>query len=186
MLALQLAALLLTAAPQKLDLVIEHGRVVDGSGSAWFRADVGIRGDRIVVLGDLRDAPAKLRIDARDQVVAPGFIDLLGQSELTLLIDPRAESKIRQGITAELTGELGSVAPMKGDYVGGVMQWLALHRTRIDWKDLDGYWKRLRAMKPAISLGTMVASAQVRAAVMGEDDRPPTPEELLRMQIEVQ
>jgi N-acyl-D-amino-acid deacylase len=186
MLALQLAALLLTAAPQKLDLVIEHGRVVDGSGSAWFRADVGIRGDRIVVLGDLRDAPAKLRIDARDQVVAPGFIDLLGQSELTLLIDPRAESKIRQGITAELTGELGSVAPMKGDYVGGVMQWLALHRTRIDWKDLDGYWKRLRALKPAISLGTMVSSAQVRAAVMGEDERPPTPDELLRMQIEVQ
>jgi dihydroorotase/N-acyl-D-amino-acid deacylase len=186
MLALQLAALLLAAAPQKLDLVIEHGRVVDGSGSAWFRADVGIRGDRIVILGDLRDAPAKLRIDARDQVVAPGFIDLLGQSELTLLVDPRAESKIRQGITAELTGELGSVAPMKGEYLGGVMQWLALHQTRIDWKDLDGYWKRLRALKPAISLGTMVSSAQVRAAVMGEDERPPTPEELLRMQIEVQ
>jgi len=186
MLALQLAALLLAAAPQKLDLVIEHGRVVDGSGSAWFRADVGIRGDRIVILGDLRDAPAKLRIDARDQVVAPGFIDLLGQSELTLLVDPRAESKIRQGITAELTGELGSVAPMKGEYMGGVMQWLALHQTRIDWKDLNGYWKRLRALKPAISLGTMVSSAQVRAAVMGEDERPPTPDELLRMQIEVQ
>jgi N-acyl-D-amino-acid deacylase len=186
MLALQLAALLLAAAPQKLDLVIEHGRVVDGSGSAWFRADVGIRGDRIVILGDLRDAPAKLRIDARDQVVAPGFIDLLGQSELTLLVDPRAESKIRQGITAELTGELGSVAPMKGEYLGGVMQWLALHQTRIDWKDLDGYWKRLRALKPAISLGTMVSSAQVRAAVMGEDERAPTPDELLRMQIEVQ
>src|SRR5262249_56419598 len=99
MLGLQLAALLLAAAPQKLDLIIEHGRVVDGSGSAWFRADVGIRGDRIVTIGDLRDAPAKVRIDARDQVVAPGFIDLLGQSELTLLIDPRSESNIQHSIT---------------------------------------------------------------------------------------
>jgi len=90
MLALQLVALLATAAPQKLDLVIERGRVVDGSGSPWFRADVGIQGDRIVRMGDLRDVPAKLRIDARDHVVAPGFIDLLGQSELNVLIDPRA------------------------------------------------------------------------------------------------
>src|SRR5262249_60386156 len=101
-------------------------------------------------------------------------------------IDLSAESKNVQGTTAEITGELGSVAPTKGDYVGGVMQWLSLHRTRIDWKDLDGYWKRLRTLRPAINLGTMVSSAQVRAAVMGEDDRAPTPDELLRMQNEGQ
>ncbi|HET6984394.1 MAG TPA: D-aminoacylase [Myxococcaceae bacterium] len=186
MLALQLAALLLAAAPQKLDLVIEHGRVVDGSGSPWFRADVGIQGERIVRMGDLRDVPAKLRIDARDHLVAPGFIDLLGQSELSVLVDPRAESKIRQGITSELTGELGSVAPVKDEILGGVMGWLSLHQVKIDWKDLDGYWKRFRAARPAINLGTMVSTSQVRTVVMGQGPEAPTPDQLLRMQVEVQ
>jgi dihydroorotase/N-acyl-D-amino-acid deacylase len=162
MLALQLAALLLAAAPQKLDLVIEHGRVVDGTGGPWFRADVGIRGDRIVQMGDLHDVPAKLRIDARDHMVAPGFIDLLGQSELYVLVDPRAESKIRQGITSELTGELGTVAPVRDEILGGIGGWLALHQVKIDWKDLDGYWKRFRAARPAINLGTLVSTGQVR------------------------
>ncbi|MGZ6079425.1 MAG: N-acyl-D-amino-acid deacylase family protein [Myxococcaceae bacterium] len=186
MLALQLAALLLAAAPQKLDLVIEHGRVVDGTGSPWFRADVGIRGDRITRMGDLHDVPAKLRIDARDRVVAPGFIDLLGQSELAVLVDPRAESKIRQGITTELTGELGTVAPVAKEILGGLGPWLSVHKLKIDWKDLDGYWKRFRAVRPAINVGTMVSTGQVRAAVMGEGSEAPTPEQLLRMQIEVQ
>jgi len=186
MLALQLAALLLAAGPQKLDLVIERGRVVDGSGSAWFRADIGIQGERIVRVGDLRDVPAKLRIDARDHLVAPGFIDLLGQSELSVLVDPRAESKIRQGITTELTGELGSVAPVRDEILGGVMGWLSLHQIKIDWKDLDGYWKRFRAARPAINLGTMISTGQVRAVVMGQGSETPTPDQLLRMQIEVQ
>jgi dihydroorotase/N-acyl-D-amino-acid deacylase len=186
MLALQLAALLAAAAPQKLDLVIEHGRIVDGTGGPWFRGDVGIQGDRIVRIGDLRDTPAKLRIDAHDHLVAPGFIDLLGQSELSLLVDGRAESKIRQGITSELTGELGSMAPVRDEILGGVMGWLSLHKIRIDWKDLDGYWKRLRAARPAINLGTMVATGQVRATVMGQGSEAPTPDQLLRMQIEVQ
>ena len=186
MLALQLAALLLAAAPQKLDLVIEHGRVVDGSGSPWFRADVGIQGERIVRMGDLRDVPAKLRIDARDHLVAPGFIDLLGQSELSVLVDPRAESKIRQGITSELTGELGSVAPVKDEILGGVMGWLSLHQIQIDWKDLDGYWKRFRSARPAINLGTMISTSQVRTVVMGQGSEAPSPDQLLRMQVEVQ
>jgi N-acyl-D-amino-acid deacylase len=186
MLALQLAALLLAAAPQKLDLIIEHGRVVDGTGSPWFRADVGIRGDRITRMGDLHDVPAKLRIDARDHMVAPGFIDLLGQSELAVLVDPRAESKIRQGITTELTGELGTVAPVAKEILGGLGPWLSAHQIKIDWKDLDGYWKRFRSVRPAINVGTMVSTGQVRAAVMGEGSEAPTPEQLLRMQIEVQ
>jgi dihydroorotase/N-acyl-D-amino-acid deacylase len=186
MLALQLAALVFLAAPQKLDLVVEHGRVVDGTGAPWFRADVGIQGERIVRVGDLHDAPAKLRLDARNRFVAPGFIDLLGQSELNVLADPRSESKIRQGITSELTGELGSVTPMKDEYLGGVMEWLALHKLRIDWRDLDGYWKRLRALRPAHNIGTLASTAQVRAVVMGQKDEQPTPDQLLRMQVEVQ
>jgi len=186
MLALQLAAVLAAASPQKLDLVIEHGRVVDGSGSPWFRADVGIQGDRIARIGDLQDVPAKLRIDAHDHVIAPGFIDLLGQSAFSLLADGRAESKVRQGITSELSGEDTSVAPVKDEIIGGVMPWLALLKIKVDWKDLDGYWKRLRAARPAINVGNLVSAGQVRAVVMGQAPAEPTPEQLLRMQVEVQ
>ena len=91
--------------PQTFDVVIANGRVVDGTGAPWFRADVGIVGDRIAAIGNLSSARAATRIDAAGQVVAPGFIDLLGQSEFNVLVDSRAASKITQGITTEITGE---------------------------------------------------------------------------------
>jgi len=94
------------------DLVLVGGRVVDGTGAPWFRADVGIGGDKISAVGDLSGATAVRRIDVRERMVAPGFIDLLGQSELNVLVDNRVESKIRQGITTEITGEGSSVAPL--------------------------------------------------------------------------
>src|SRR5262249_54669268 len=90
------------------DLVIMNGRIVDGSGNPWFYGDVAIRGDRIIKVGHLGPSRAAHRIDAKGMIVAPGFIDMLGQSEFNLLIDPRAESKVFQGITTEVTGEGGS------------------------------------------------------------------------------
>jgi len=180
-----LAALCLLAAPERYDLVLENARVVDGTGAPWFRADVGVRGDRIAAVGDLHGAPAGQRIDVHDHVVAPGFIDLLGQSELTLLVDPRGESKIRQGVTSELTGEGVSVAPMTPALAAEARDWLTLHHLGVDWTDLSGYWRRFRAARPAMNLGTTVGAAQVRAAVMGLGEGAPTPDQLLRMQVEV-
>jgi N-acyl-D-amino-acid deacylase len=180
-----LVVLSLSAAPARYDLIIENGRVVDGTGAPWFRADVAIQGDRIVAIGDLQGARAKERIDANDHVVAPGFIDMLGQSELYLLVDPRAESKIRQGVTTEVTGEGMSVAPMTPAITALFKDWADLHQLKVGWTDLDGYWKRLRAARPAINLGTFVGAAQVRAAVIGLGEETPTPEQLLRMQIAV-
>ena len=99
-------------APETLDLVLEHGDVVDGTGAPRTHADVGVRGEQIVAVGDLTHAPARRRIDVSGRVVTPGFIDLLGQSEFDVLIDGRAEAKIRQGITTVLHGEGESVAPI--------------------------------------------------------------------------
>ncbi len=182
-------ALLLTlsvsAQPERYDLILENGRIVDGTGAPWFRADVAVRGDRIAAVGDLQGAAAKERIDVQGHFVAPGFIDMLGQSPLVLLVDPRAESKIRQGITTELSGEGMSIAPMTPALSTELRDWLGLHQLHIDWKDLAGYWKRFRAARPAINLGTIVGAAQVRAAVMGFGQGAPTPDQLLRMQIEV-
>jgi N-acyl-D-amino-acid deacylase len=166
----------------RYDLVVAGGRVIDGTGAPWVRADVGVRGDRIAAIGDLSAARAKQRIDAHGLAVAPGFIDLLGQSELTVLVDPRAESKIRQGITSELTGEGISPAPMNDAWVHEKEDWLRKYRLRIDWTDLRGYFRRLRRARPAINVGVMVGAAQVRGVVLGFDDVQPDAQQLARMQ----
>jgi dihydroorotase/N-acyl-D-amino-acid deacylase len=180
-----LLSLSLSAQPERYDLIVENGRVVDGTGAPWFRADVAIRGDRIVAVGDLQGAVAKERIDVHEHFIAPGFIDMLGQSPLALLVDPRAESKIRQGITTELAGEGMSIAPMTKAVSAEFQDRLALYQQHIDWTDLGGYWKRFRAARPAINLGTIVGAAQVRAVVMGFGQETPSPDQLLRMQVEV-
>ncbi len=174
--------LVLFAAAPRYDLVVSGGRVIDGTGAPWVRADVGIRGDRIAAIGDLSAAPAKKRIDARGLAVAPGFIDLLGQSELSVLVDPRAESKIRQGITSELTGEGISPAPMNDAWVHEKEDWLRKYRLKVDWTDLRGYFRRLRRARPAINVGVMVGAAQVRGIVVGFGDVQPDAQQLARMQ----
>ena len=97
------------AAP--FDVILYGGRIVDGSGAPWFRADLGLRGDRIAAVGALGNAPAVRRLDVSGLVVTPGFIDLLGQSEFNVLVDNRAASKITQGVTTEISGEGTSVWP---------------------------------------------------------------------------
>src|SRR5215469_15046525 len=99
--------LLFAAAIQPYDLVIRNGHIIDGTGSPWYQADIGVRGGKIAAIGRLEGAAARQTIDAHGMVVAPGFIDMLGQSELTILVDPRLPSKIFQGITTEITGEGG-------------------------------------------------------------------------------
>jgi N-acyl-D-aspartate/D-glutamate deacylase len=168
------------------DLVIANGRVVDGTGSPWFRADVGIRGDRLAALGDLSAASAARKVDAAGSIVAPGFIDMLGQSEMNLLVDNRVESKVRQGITTEVTGEGASVAPMNEAWIAEARPWLDKYKLTVDWTDLDGYWRRLEAARPAINLATFVGAAQVRGVVLGLSDVQPGPEQLAKMEAEVE
>ena len=111
-LILLFAALPLPGQTAGFDLVITHGHIIDGTGSPWYSGDVGIRAGKIAAIGNLSAAPRKRTIDAGGKVVSPGFIDMLGQSELTILVDPRLPSKIFQGITTEITGEGSSIAPL--------------------------------------------------------------------------
>jgi len=174
--------LVLFAWAPRYDLVISGGRLIDGTGAPWVRADLGIRGDRVAAIGDLSGARAKKRIDAQGMAVAPGFIDLLGQSELTILVDPRAESKIRQGITSELTGEGVSPAPMNDAWVHEKEDWLRKYKLKVDWTDLRGYFRRLRKARPAINVGVMVGATQVRGVVLGFKDVQPDAAQLVQMQ----
>jgi N-acyl-D-amino-acid deacylase len=163
------------------DVIIRNGHILDGSGNPWFSADIGIRGDRIVVIGNLSNAQAKREIDASGRVVTPGFIDMLGQSEYPLLIDNRSISKMAQGITSEITGEGGSIAPQNDKTIAPAKPFLDHYKLAIDWTTLDGYFKRLEKQGTPINIGTYVGAAQVREAVIGDVDRAPTPAELEQM-----
>jgi N-acyl-D-amino-acid deacylase len=179
-----LAILVLGQTPlsRPFDVVIRGGHVIDGTGSPWYEADVGIREGRIVAIGRLAGASAKTTIDARGKIVAPGFIDMLGQSELTLLVDPHVPSKIFQGITTEITGEGGSAAPLndaiiKADHVG-----YAHLKITPDWRTFAQYFARLEKQGIGINMATYVGATQVRRMVLGDADKQPTADELARMQ----
>jgi len=163
------------------DLLIRNGRIVDGSGRAAYVADVAIKGDRIASIGNVAQATAARTIDAQGLVVAPGFIDMLGQSETYLLIDPRAMSKVMMGVTTEITGEGESIAPINERQIKERADFLRRFNLTIDWRTLDEYFKRLEKQGAGVNLGTFVGATQVREYVIGYDDRPPTPAELEAM-----
>jgi dihydroorotase/N-acyl-D-amino-acid deacylase len=163
------------------DLIIRNGHIIDGTGNPWYAADVAVRGDRIAAIGDLRESHASREIDAKDRVVTPGFIDMLGQSEVSLLLDNRSLSKLSQGITTEITGEGGSIAPQNEKTIAPQQPFLDQYKLKVDWTTLDGYFRRLEKQGIPLNIGTYVGSAQVREAVIGDDDRAPTPAELEQM-----
>ena len=164
----------------RYDLIVRGGDVLDGSGQAARRADVGVIGDRIAAVGDLSGVRAGREIDAAGKVVAPGFIDVQGQSGTTLLADGNAESHIRQGITSEIIGEGGSPAFWTPETADG--EGLAPFGITVDWTGFSGYFNRLRQSGTTVNVGTFVPATQVRRNIIGMDNRAPTADELARME----
>ena len=185
-LLLCLFPLLATAAPPPAhppyDLIIRNGHIIDGTGSPWYAADLAIKDGRIAAIGQLASADAKRSIDAHGMVVAPGFIDMLGQSELTVLVDPRLPSKIYQGITTEVTGEGESVAPLDEAILKTMQPGLDHYHLKADWLTFEGYFARLRKQGIGINMGTYIGATTVREMVLGYDNRAPTGDELKQMQ----
>ena len=179
-----LAALLpSTVASQtpQFDLIIRNGHIVDGTGSPWYWGDVAVRDGRIAAVGSLVGATARQTIDAAGKVVAPGFIDMLGQSDLTILVNPQLPSKIFQGITTEITGEGGSAAPLNDSIVAADRLGYEYLKISPDWRTHAQYFARLERQKIGINVAHYVGATQVRRMVLGDDDRDPNPEELARM-----
>ena len=163
------------------DLVLKNGWIIDGSGNPRYRGDVAVRGDRIAAVGFLGNAAARETVDVHGLIVAPGFIDMMGQSEINALIDNRVFSKITQGVTTEVTGEGGSVVPLTDHLVLDDSDAMKKWHYREDWRDLDGYFAQLEKQGSALNIATFVGATQVRLAVVGKDDRAPTPAELAHM-----
>lgn len=169
------------ASQQQYDLLIRNGRIIDGTGSPWYSGDVAIRNGRIVAIGRVLGGTAKKTIDAQQMVVAPGFIDMLGQSDLTILVNPQLPSKIFQGITTEFTGEGGSAAPLKDQIIAADRVGYDHLRITPDWRTLGQYFARLERQGIGINVGDYVGATQVRRMVLGDDDRAPTSDELGQM-----
>ena len=176
-----LQPILCAQSPAAFDLVIANGHIIDGTGSPWYSGDVGIRDGRIAAIGNLADAPRKRTIDAAGKVVAPGFLDMLGQSELTILVDPRLPSKIFQGITTEITGEGDSVAPLNDAMVRSNRRVFEHFRITPDWRTLRQYFARLEKQGIGINVADYVGATQVRRMILGDDDKQPAPEQLEQM-----
>ena len=169
-------------AKSHFDIRIINGEVIDGTGRARFRADLGIRGDKIAAVGDLSHATATTTIDAQNQVVTPGFIDLLGHSEGSVLIDPNLEGKVRQGVTTELTGEGHSPGPLNEAMAAEMERTKPPGWPPVSWRTLGEFMKVVEKRGSAINFAFFIGAANPREIVIGTADRAPTAEELKRME----
>ena len=164
---------------EAFDLVISGATVVDGSGSPGFQADIGVKGDTIVRIGQLTVAEtsaAKKIIDGTGLVVSPGFIDIHSHSDFSLLVDGNAQSKIHQGVTTEILGEAGSAGP-----VGGSVSREGPYGVQVDWTTLGEYFDRLETKGISVNVASYVGATQIRRCVLGEESRDPSQEELAEM-----
>ena len=172
----------LSSVPYEYDVRILNGEIIDGTGSQRKRADLGLRGDTIVKIGDLSHATAKITIDASHQVITPGFIDLLGHSEFSVMIDPNLEGKVRQGVTTEVTGEGHSPGPIDDKMAAEI------DRTRLPgfpnatWRTLGDFMRMVEAKHSAINFAFYIGAANPREIVIGTADRAPTADELRKME----
>ncbi len=162
------------------DLLIRDGRVVDGTGNPWFAADVAIRGERIVAVGKLAGAKATREIDATGLVVAPGFIDMHSHSDLLLLEDGHAQSKIRQGVTTEILGEGSSAGPYQGKLEP---QKITVGGRELTWTTLGGYFAELERSKSAVNVASYVGLGNVWQGVMAQSHERPTPAQFAEMKV---
>src|SRR5208283_2283774 len=159
---------------QNYDLIIRNGHVIDGTGSPWYGADIAIRDGHVAAIGRLDSATAKQTIDAAGMVVAPGFIDMLGQSEGTMLVNPHLPSKIYQGITTEVTGEGESIAPLNDTVIQLDRVIWEHYQVKPTWRTFGEYFALLRKQGMGFNLASYVGATQVRRLVIGDEDRAPT------------
>jgi len=167
----------------KFDIVIKNGLIIDGSGGPAYKKDIGIIGNTIVAIDDLKSSTADMMIDGEGLVVSPGFIDIHTHTDIQLLVNSKAESKIHQGVTTEVSGNCGdSPFPIRDedfqDYDERIFEEYGIH---IDWRDTDGYLRSLENHKISINHATLTGQGTLRSNVVGNNDVQATPEQINEM-----
>ncbi|MEJ5230329.1 MAG: amidohydrolase family protein, partial [Pseudothermotoga sp.] len=165
------------------DLLILNGMIVDGTSNPWFYGDIGVVGEKISKVGNLKRFKAKKTIDAKGLIVSPGFIDIHSHSDFHMLVDYRCEGKLRQGVTTEVVGNCGySLTPLIGSALEESRRsHLELYGIEAGWRSVEEYLQALQNSKPSINYATLVGHGTVRKSVMGYENRQPTKEELSMM-----
>lgn len=176
------------AVSRTADLVLRGALVFDGLGAPPVEADVAVAGDRIAAVGPRLSASGAREVDVRGLALAPGFLDIHSHTDSTLLADPRAPSKLRQGVTTEIAGaDGGSIGPWtETQFQARRERYHERYGLDIDFRDLPEFLRFVDRLGPALNLASMVGAGSVRGYVMGDDDRPPTEEELARMVAQVE
>ncbi|CAN5779579.1 D-aminoacylase [soil metagenome] len=175
----------ISASGMNYDLVLRNALLFDGLGSAPVEGDLAMRGDRIAAVGRIGAVPRSATVvDLRGLALAPGFVDIHSHTDLSLLVNHRAESKIRQGVTTEVTGQDGSsIGPWSESQFQRVREdYQNRYGVTIDFRDLGGFFSRLERERPSVNVASMVGQGTVRSFVVGQDDRPATADEVGRMQ----
>jgi N-acyl-D-amino-acid deacylase len=169
--------------PPKYDLLIAGGTVIDGTGEAAYAADIGVIGEQIVEIGPIRENGGKALIDATGLVVCPGFIDIHSHTDLSLLVNPRAESKIRQGVTTEVAGQDGSsYAPLAEDGLKALREsYGRRYGVDLNWQDFQGFFKTLEQNRIGVNFISFVGQGTIRGLVVGQDNIPATPAQIEEM-----
>lgn len=168
------------------DIIIKNGWIIDGSGGAKYKGDIGVAGDKIKDIGDLKDVETKQTIDATGKFVTPGFIDVHSHSDHPVIINPMAESKIRQGVTTEIIGQCGeSPFPYRGAFYEREREVYKKYKLDIDWNDIEGYIKRYNEAKPTVNLVMFAGQGSIRGSVLGYTGKVPDSSEIAMMQKEV-
>lgn len=171
-----------TRAQADYDVILRHGTIYDGSGRKPILGDVALKGDRIAAVGDLTGQRATQEIDATGLAVAPGFINMLSQSQTSLLQDGRSQSEIRQGVTLEVMGEGGSMGPLNDEMKAEMAATQGDIKYTVDWTTLGEFLTSLERRGVSCNVASFIGAATPRVYEIGKTNRPPTPAELARMQ----
>ena len=164
------------------NLLIKNGQIVDGSGNPWYQGDIGIKEGKIAEIGHLGSSHAYRVIDAANLIVAPGFIDVHTHSNTTLPVNPYAESKIRQGVTTEITGNCGnSSAPIANEAVDEIREGFDILGLEINWRTLKGYLDFLENQGISLNVAALIGHGTIRKSIVGYDNRTATPQEIEAM-----
>jgi N-acyl-D-amino-acid deacylase len=167
----------------KFDIIIQNGLIIDGSGSLAYQKDIGIIGDKISAIDDLKRATADLIIDGEGLVISPGFIDIHTHTDIQLLVNSKAESKIHQGVTTEVAGNCGgSYFPISDeDHKEMDERIFEQYGIHIDWSSAEGYLRKLEDHKISINHATLTGQGTLRGIAVGNNDVPATPEQIEKM-----
>ncbi len=163
------------------DLALKNGRVLDGAGNPWFNADVAVKDGRIVKIGRVDSGNAERVIDVRGLTVSPGFIDIHTHSDTGMLVDPKMESRLRQGITTDVNGQCGSSPAPVNEKTLEIKGLRVIPKEDVDWTTMEGYFMRLERQGISQNAITLVGHGTIRIYVMGDDHGAPTPLELDEM-----